>query len=73
MLLLYTDTDSLKLLRKNVNPYKLDVRLKDYIDTSNFSNDIVFPLEPGKNEKRFECLKFENGEGSCQKYSSKEP
>ena len=46
--LLYTDTDILKLLIKNVNPYKLDDRLKDYIDTSNFSSDTVFPLKPGK-------------------------
>ena len=36
MRLLYTDTDSLKLLIKNINPYKLDDRLKDYIDTSIF-------------------------------------
>ena len=48
--LLYTDTDSLKLSIKNTNPYELDDRLKDYIDTSNFSVDTVFPLEPGKNE-----------------------
>ena len=47
--LLYTDTDSLKLLIKNINPYKLDDRLKDYIDTSNFSSDTVFPLKAGKN------------------------
>ena len=47
--LLYTDTDSLKLLIKNHNPYKLDDRLKDYIDTSNFSSDTVFPLKAGKN------------------------
>ena len=59
MQLLCTDTDSLNLLIKHINPYKLDDRLKDYIDTSTFSSDTVFPLEPGKNEKRFGCLKFE--------------
>ena len=37
MQLLYTDTDSLKLLIKNTDPYELDDRLKDYINTSNFS------------------------------------
>ena len=56
MQLLYTDTDSLKLLIKNINSYKLDDRLKDCIDTSNFFSDTVFHLEPGKNEKRFVCL-----------------
>ena len=71
--LLYTDTDKLKLLIKKVNPYKLDIRWKYYIDTSKFSNDTVFPLEPGKNEKRFGCLKFENDEFPCQEYSSKAP
>ena len=43
MQLLYTDTDSLKLLIKNINPVELDDRLKDYIDTTNFSNVTVFP------------------------------
>ena len=43
MQLLYTDTGSLKLLIKKTNPYKLDDRLKHYIDTSNFSSDTVFP------------------------------
>ena len=43
MQLLYTDTDSLKLLIKNTNPVELDDRLKDYINTSNFSSDTVFP------------------------------
>ena len=32
-----------------MNPYKLDDRLNDYIDTSKFSSDTVFSLEPGKN------------------------
>ena len=48
MQLLYTDTDSLKLLIKNTDPYELDDRLKDYISTFNFSLNAVFPLEPGK-------------------------
>ena len=43
MQLLYTDTDSLKLLIKNTNPVELDNRLKDYINNSNFSSDTVFP------------------------------
>ena len=43
MQLLYTDTDSLKLLIKNTKPVELDERLKDYIDTTNFSNVTVFP------------------------------
>ena len=73
MRLLYTDTDSLKLLMKNINPYKLDDRLEDYIDTSNLSNDTVFPSEPGKNETRFGCLKFGNGECPCDEYNSKAP
>ena len=34
--LLYTDTDSLNLLIKKINPYKLHSKLKDYIDTSMF-------------------------------------
>ena len=48
MQLLYTDTDSLKLLIKNTDPYELDDRLKDYISTFNFSFNAAFPLEPGK-------------------------
>ena len=48
MQLLYTDTDSLKLLIKNTDPYELDDRLKDYISTFNFSLNAAFPLEPGK-------------------------
>ena len=43
MQLLFTDTDSLKLLIKNTNPVELDDRLKDYINNSNFSSDTVFP------------------------------
>ena len=43
MQLLYTDTDSLKLLIKNTSPVELDDRLKDYINNSNFSSDTVFP------------------------------
>ena len=73
MPLLYTDTNSLKLFIKNTNPYELDERLKNYIDTSNFSSDTVFPLEPGKNEKRFGCLKFENGECPCKEFNAKAP
>ena len=73
MWLLYSDTDSLKLLIKNINPYKFDDSLKDYIYTSNFSCDTIFPLEPGKNEKRFGCSKFENGECTCEEYNSKVP
>ena len=60
MMLLYTDTDSFKLLIKNCDPYKLKkLGLEDYIDTSNFSTATIFPLDLGKNVK---CLKFENGE-----------
>ena len=58
MRLLYTDTDSLKLLIKNMNPYKLDNRLKDHIDTSNFPSDTVFPLEPGRNKKKIWMFKI---------------
>ena len=73
MRLLYTDTDSLKLLIKNINPCKLNNILKDYIDTSNFPSDTVFPLELDKNKKRFGCLKFENGDCPCEEYNSKVP
>ena len=72
MRLWYTDTDSVKLLIKNNNPCKLDDKLKDYIDTSNFPCDTVFPLEPGK-KKGFVCLKFENGDCPCEEYNSKSP
>ena len=71
MRLLYTDTDRLKSFIKNTNPYELDDRLKDYIDTSNFSVDTIFPLEQGKNEKYFASLKFENGECPCREYNAK--
>ena len=73
MQLLYTDTDSLKLLIKNTDPYELDDRLKDYINTSNFSLNTVFPLEPDKNEKCFGYLICENGECSCIEYNAKAP
>ena len=32
-----------------------------------------FPLEPGKNEKCFGCLKFENGQFSCKEFNAKPP
>ena len=72
ILLLHTDTDSFKLLIKHCNPYELERHeLENLIDTSNFSIDTIFPLEPGKNEKCFGCLKFENGECSCFEFNSK--
>ena len=71
-MLLYTDTESFKLLIKNCNPYELEKHgLENMIDTSNFSIDTIFPLEPGKNEKCFGCLKFENGECPCFEFNSK--
>ena len=71
-LLLYTDTDTFKLLIRNTNPYELKkYGLENYIDTSNFSVDTIFPLEPGKNEKCFGCLKFENGECPRLEFNSK--
>ena len=73
MCLLYTDTDSFKLSIKNTNPYEFHDRLKDYNDTSNFSVDTIFPLEPGKNEKYFGCLKFENSEFPCKEFNANTP
>ena len=73
MCLLYADTDSLKLFIKNTKPYELDERLKNYIDTSNFSVDTIFPLKPGKTEKYFGRLKFENGESLCKEINAKAP
>ena len=71
-LLLYTDTDTFKLLIRNTNPYELQkYGLENYIDTSNFSVDTIFPLERGKNEKCFGCLKFENGECPRLEFNSK--
>ena len=65
MSLLYTDTDSFKLLTRNNNPDELKKHsLENYIDTYNFPIHTI-PVEPGKNEKRFGCLKFENGECPC--------
>ena len=72
MMLLYTDTDSFKLLIKKCDPYELKkLGLEDYIDTSNFSTDNIFPLDPGKNVKCFGCLKFENGECPCSELNFK--
>ena len=52
MQLLYTDTDSFELFIKDTNPYKLKNHvLENYFDTSNFSADTIFPLDPGKSEK----------------------
>ena len=66
MMLLYTYTDSLKLLIKKCDPYELKkLGLEDYIDTSNFSTDPIFTLDLGENVKCFGCLKFENGECPC--------
>ena len=73
MRLLYTHTDSLKLLIRNTNPYELDDTLKDYIDTSNFSADTIFLLKPDKNEKCFGYLKFENGECPCKEFNAEAP
>ena len=36
--------------KKISNLYQLDEESNNYIDTSNFSGDTVFPFEPGKNE-----------------------
>ena len=70
--LLYTDTDSFKLLIKNTNPYELKKhKLEHYIDTTNFSINTIFPLKRVKNEKCFGCLKFENGECPCTEFNSK--
>ena len=70
--LLYTDTDSFKLIIKNTDPYELKKHgLENYIDTSNFSTDTIFPLDPGKNEKCFGYLKFENGQCPCFEFNSK--
>ena len=70
--LLYTDTDSFKLIIKNTDPYELKKHgLENYIDTSNFSTDTIFPLDPGKNEKCFGYLKFENGRCPCFEFNSK--
>ena len=72
MMLLYTDTDSFKLLIKNCDPYKLKkLGLEDYIDTSIFSTDTIFPLEAGKNEKCLGKLKFENRECPHFEFNSK--
>ena len=73
MRLLYSDTDSLKLLIENMNPYKLEGRSKDSIHTSNLFSDTVFPLEPGGNKKCSGCSKFENGECPCKEYNPKAP
>ena len=74
MCLLYTDTDSFKLSIKNTNPYELDDRLKDYIDTSFFVFfDSIFLLQPGKNEKCFGWLKFKNGEFPCKEFNANVP
>ena len=70
--LLYTDTDSFKLFIKNTNPNEFKKHgLEDYSDTSNFSVDTIFSLDPGKNEKCFGCMKFENGECPCLEFNSK--
>ena len=72
MELLYTDTDSFKLLIKNCNPYELKKHgLENLTDTSNFSIDTIFPLESGRYEKCFGYLKFENGECPCFEFNSK--
>ena len=64
----------MKLFIKNTNPYELKKHgLENLIDTSNFSIDTIFSLEPGKNEKCFGCLKFENGECPCLEFNSKAP
>ena len=43
-MLLYTDTDSFKLLIKTCNTYEFKkYGLEDYVDTSNFSTDTIFP------------------------------
>ena len=69
--LLYTDTDSFKLFIKNTNPNEFKIHgLEDYSDTSNFSVDTIFSLDPGKNEKCFGCMKFENGECPCLEFNS---
>ena len=46
-----------------------------YTDTDGLkvSVDTIFPLEPGKNEKCFECLKFENSEYPCKEVNAKAP
>ena len=71
MSLLYNDTDSFKLLIRNNNPEVKKHSLENYIDTSNFPIHTIFPVEPGRNEKWFGCLKFENGECPCFEWNTK--
>ena len=72
MTFLYTNTYSFKLFIKNCDPYELKkIRLKDYIDTSNFSTSTVFPLELGKNEICLGKLNFENRKCPCFKFNAK--
>ena len=72
MELLHIDTDNFKSLIKNCNPFELKKHgLENLVDTSNFSNDTIFHLEPGKNEKSLGYLKFENGECPCFEFNSK--
>ena len=74
MQLLYIDTDSLKFFIKGTNPYEWKNHgLENLIDTSNFSIDTVFPLEPGQNAKCIGYLKFENGEYPCLGFNYKAP
>ena len=46
-----------------------------YTDTDalKVSVDTIFPLEPGKNEKCFGCLKFENSEYPRKEFNAKAP
>ena len=62
----------LKIIHKK-HLYELDPKLKDFIDTSNFSVDTTFPLEQGKNENCFGCLKFENSQCPYKEFNAKAP
>ena len=72
MQFLYTGTDSFELFIENTNPNELRKHgLENFIDTSNFSTDTIFPFKAGKNEKCFGCLKFENGQCPTKEFNSK--
>lgn len=66
-IVLYTDTDSLKIWLIGGNAYEIN-EIKKYFDTSNFSKNTNKPLTPGLNGKVLGLFKFENADKPMQEF-----
>ena len=61
VIVLNTDTDSLKIIVYGKNAYNIQC-IEEIFDTSNFDKNTNKPLKPKQNEKKLGLFKFENSD-----------